>query len=1343
MEKHRREEKLIDRQTEGGTGTIEPAAYDVFLSHNSADKISVEALARRLRDESGLQPWLDTWQLIPGKPWQEALEQALSQSRTCAIFIGPDGFGAWHREEMRVALDARVSDPEFRVIPVLLPDANMPERGSLPPFLTRHTWVDFRPGLDDAHAFHSLISGIKGVAPDPPDGSDDAICPYLGLHPFRAEDADYFFGRDALTQWLVEDVRQGNFLAIIGPSGSGKSSLAQAGLLPALRDGALSGSDRWLIRILTPGAEPVTALASQLLPLLNPADPIAARRSLADGLRADPRELTRVVDQILADRATSDSGPTRLLLLVDQFEEIFTICHDEAECSSFIAALLDATRTERRGFVGVLTMRADFYGRAAAYPELAARLERRQRVISPLDEPDLRRAIEEPARLAGLHFEKGLVDTLLEDAGHEPGVLPLVQHTLWELWQRRRGRWLTVDAYWAIGGVKGALANRAEEIYQNFTDEEQELTRRVLLRLTQPGEGTEDTRRRASQTELIPYPTQTEAVERVVQKLADARLLTTTHDEEAGQEVIDVSHEALIQGWPRLQGWVNEDRAGLIIHRRLTAAAKEWQINRRDYGFLYRGAQLAQAEEWAETHEDDMNSLERRFLRASVEAWRAEEAAKRRRLEWTIFGLATGLLIVAVLAGVAVYQNNRARREAERAQLKANEAQSVMLATSAGQALDNENTDLAIALALEATRIDSPPEEAERALAKAAYAPWRTRRYFGDHSDEVWSVAYSPDGRTALSGSWDKSLILWDLESGKAMRRFEGHQDKVNSVAISPDGLTALSGSDDNSLILWDLESGKAMRRFEGHQDKVTSVAISPDGRTALSGSRDRSLINWDLETGKQTHRFEGHTNKVTSMAFTPDGTAILSGSSDGTVRMWNIETGESSILGVNVGHTQNVESVAVSPDGYTALSGSWDNQVILWDLRTRTPIHHFVGHRGPVTSLAFSPNGDSFLSGSRDNTVRLWDIKSPAQVYRLPGGIHPVDSVAISPDGSTAVLGSWDTGAMVADVTNGMSIRRFEGHNTKRVEEGRSTDGRTVQSGSIVAISPDGGTALSASRDYSLVLWNLETGEAIQRFVGHSDEVLSVAISPNYRYALSGSKDRSMILWDIVTGKELHRFEGHTGWVWSVAFSPDGRYAVSGSEDKSMILWDLGTRTEVHRFKGHTDAVYKVAISPNGDTALTGSADRSLILWDLETGKARRRFEGPSLPVRAVAFSPDGGTILSGAGDNSVRLWDVKTGVETLRLDGHTSAVWSVAYVPDAHRIVSGSRDGSLILWRYPPPPLEELIAWTHAGRYVPNLSCQEPELHGAISCDSTEWSPNDPPYIVHLLRTYFAVPD
>jgi energy-coupling factor transporter ATP-binding protein EcfA2 len=609
--------------------------YDVFLSHNSADKPAVEELARRLVKKS-IQPWLDTWNLIPGEPWQEAIEKALERCAACAVFVGPSGTGPWQNEEMRAAIDRRVRESEgrFRVIPVLLPGAERGERGRLPTFLVATTWVEFRRSLDEEDAFHRLVCGIRGVEPGP--GPGQAIyageCPYRGLQFFDVEHAPFFFGREALTGWLLNALRGDNrFLAIIGPSGSGKSSLARAGLAAALKRSEIEGSAGWPGLICRPGPDPLESLAVGLSQ--DTSEALALMTKLADNERAL---------HITARLALRDASPEqRLVVLVDQFEEVFTLCHDEGLRRALIDNLLHASGVAGGQTVVLLTMRADFYGKCAAYPTLAAALADHQLLVGPMVEDELRRAIERPAQLAGCEFERGLVDALLRDVLDQPGGLPLLQHALLELWGQREGRRLTHAAYRAVGGVEGALERRAEMVYEQLSGPDQEICRRVFLRLTQPGEGTEDTKRRASLQELLPVEGRQATIQAVVQRLAsaEARLLTTEGGASPGEECfVEVAHEALIRAWSRLREWIERDREALRVHRRLTEAAGEWERNSRDESFLYRGIRLAEAEEWMETHAGDMSPLECEFLTASMKLRETIRRTSLRNKVWSIAG---------------------------------------------------------------------------------------------------------------------------------------------------------------------------------------------------------------------------------------------------------------------------------------------------------------------------------------------------------------------------------------------------------------------------------------------------------------------------------------------------------------------------------------------------------------------------------------------------------------------------------------------------------------------------------------------------------------------------------
>ena len=548
--------------------------YQAFLSHNSADKPAVEALARRL-EQDGITTFLDKWHLIPGDPWQTALEQALNDSESCVVFIGPSGLGPWQNEEMRAAISQRVSDPAhaFRVVPVVLPGAQREQRSKLPAFLSAGTWVEFsRDSLDDEDALHRLKCGIRRIPPGPAPGEAiyEGQCPYRGLRVFDVDDARFFFGRDAEVDWLLERLMVGfgnvtnesRFLGVVGASGSGKSSLVRAGLIPALQTGrsrsgkGIPGSTAWQVVILRPGSEPLKALADALWG--NPAARSAVSDPLAfsDQLLTDQRRLHATIGTTLHGSPEDH----RFVIVVDQFEEIFTqfearfaeIGDDdgkrqrlEAERQAFIANLLYAAAVRGGRALVIITMRADFYGKCSRYTNLCHALSDRQDLIPPFQEDGLRAAIEQPAHLCGLEPEAGLVEMLLQDMRKQPaGALPLLQQTLFLLWQQRGGRRLTVRAYRDMGRIEGALEAHANHIFERElrNDEQREICRRVMLTLTTPGEGTEDTRRRVTRSQLG----ESEAVEGVLQQLANGRLITLG---EGDLPQVEIAHEALIRGW--------------------------------------------------------------------------------------------------------------------------------------------------------------------------------------------------------------------------------------------------------------------------------------------------------------------------------------------------------------------------------------------------------------------------------------------------------------------------------------------------------------------------------------------------------------------------------------------------------------------------------------------------------------------------------------------------------------------------------------------------------------------------------------------------------------------------
>ncbi len=1180
--------------------------------------------------------------------------------------------------------------------------------------------------------------------------------PYKGLQAFQETDNGHFFGRETLTAQLLQRMGESGtfsrFLAVVGPSGSGKSSVVKAGLIPALRQGRLNGSENWYIADIRPGSKPFEELEILLLRIaINPPE------SLLHQLSENERGLLRAVR-----RALPPDG--QLMLIIDQFEELFTLVNDVEERNQFLDSLYTAVTDPQSPLHLIITLRADYYDQPLLHPRFSQLLSARTQVVIPLTPAEIERAIINPARQVGITLEPGLAAAIIADVSGRPSILPLLQYALTEMFEQHDGRIITLQDYHKIGGVLGALARRADEVYSGLDPSGKEAARQVFMRLVSLDGEAENTRRRVMREELMGISEGKTAIQNVLEVLGQARLISFDYHPETRRPTVEIAHEAILNEWSQLRTWLDVGLTDIRMQRILSNATLDWNQSGQDPSFLLRGSRLDQFAAWADESKISLVPDEREFLNASIEHRRHQQDAELKRqanevrLEKrsrTVLRVLAAVFLVATLisvalAGIAFNQSSAASANAATATVaqgqaiiqyataerRADESRSLALAIGAEQAISLGQPDEAITLALAANDLENPPPEAQRALVDSADFSWIRKRFSG-HSGNVWSVAYSPDGRTALSGGadlkvihWDvktgeilhtfeghtadvyavafspdsklalsgaadKTLILWDLTSGTLIRRFTGHTLDIVTVRFSPDGKTALSASADDTLILWDISSGEAIRRFEGHTGDVWGVAFTPDGRQAVSGGVDKLVIVWDVETGKIIRTLEGHSDVISSVAITPDGKKVLSGSWDSTLILWEIETG--SLIRTLTGHTSLVWSVALSSDGRTAISGADDTMVILWDIETGTILRRMEGHQQGVFNIAFSPDGLSALSVSDETTPILWDTTSGNIIYRFTGHTFDVRLVTFSPDGLYALSGSDDMSLVLWDASNGSKIQTFEGH-TGHVHSG--------------AFSPDGKTILSGASDKLVILWDMLTGKQIRVFEGHTGAVEAVSISPDGNLALSASDDQTMILWDISTGKKVRVFEGHTAPITSVTFSIDGKTALSGSGDKTILLWDVVTGNILRRFQGHTADVTSVAFSPDGMFILSGSRDTTMLLWDVATGNIRRRFQGHTADVTSVAFSPDGMFILSGSRDTTMLLWDVATGNILRRFQGHSSQVFSIAFNPDGQTALSGSDDSTMILWRIQTYN-GGVQTWLRQNRFINPLTCEQRSLY------------------------------
>jgi WD40 repeat protein len=1136
------------------------------------------------------------------------------------------------------------------------------------------------------------------------------------------------------------------FVAVVGPSGGGKSSVVRAGLVPALRADAIPGSDRWFVVDMLPGSEPFRELERALLRVA-----VDSAGGLMDELERDERGLLRAVNRILPPGS-------EVLLVVDQFEEVFTHVANEDVRARFLEALVAASTDPDHSVRVMVTLRADFYDRPLRYRGIGELLRAGTEVVLPLAAEELERATTGPAERVGVTIEREVVGAMVAEVAEQTGALPLLQYTLTELFERRKNGTLTLDAYRSVGGISGALVRRAEQIYASLGDTAKEATRQLFLRLVTLGDGSGDTRRRVLTTELLSLEEREDVMTVVIDAFGKHRLLTFDHDPQSRYPTVEVAHEALLTAWGRLRGWIDAAREDLRAHRRLAAAVADWTAAGQDPSFLVRGNRLEQFETWTATSKFALAETERAYLDASV-AGRAAEAAEERaqkereaalqRRSGNRLRALVGVLAVASIIAVALSLFARQQADVAEREERVAVARELSAAAVANLEVDPERSILLALEAVDRTRsVDGTVlPEAQEALHRAVLAS----RIVLSVPGLGGAVDWSPTGVFVTEGPEETGMIdIRDAATGDSVLEFEGHDIDVNDVAFGPDGsmlattgddgtlkmwdpstgdlLSSLSGDgavwgpsfsadgsmvaaawpDDGSVRILDPSTGRVIRTFGGLEGPI-DTALSPNGRRLVVASGPDEAFVFDVASGEQVFELRGHVYPINSVSWSPDGSRIATASSDGSVRIWDGATGRPVFE--LVGHTGVVLQADWSPDGARLVTSGSDATAKVWEIGDgggREVISLSAQEtRAGGTWAVFSPDGSHVMAGDEAiSAVKIWDVSPSggAEWANFPtDSLSPVD-VAFLPDGR--VIAPTNRGSVsVWDVETGREIRVIG------PGEGPPSPDPNDLPQPVVAIdaSPDG-TRIATVRNFAntVSVWDPRTGKAVFE-VQHQAELSSIDWSADSGHLVIASWDGSATIVDR-TGREVRVLRGEGGFLLVGAeFSPDGRLlATSAFHERTarsrLTIWDWERGKVVKTIR--PAGAGSVAFDPTGVRIATASNSGRVEVWDVNSGRRLVRLAGHSGRVNKVGFSPDGSRIATAGEDGTVRLFEADTGNEMLILRGHGYLVSGLSFSPDGTRLASASPDGIVRIWALDLDDLIE-IANREKTRSLTNEEC------------------------------------
>ncbi|MDE2777944.1 MAG: protein kinase [Chloroflexota bacterium] len=1161
--------------------------------------------------------------------------------------------------------------------------------------------------------------------------------PYKGLRAFQQADAADFFGRTAMInrvlERLQEPVVQSNFLAVIGPSGSGKSSLVKAGVLPALRAGRIPGSENWFYAEMVPGEVPLEELAAALLSVSTSPLP-----GIVDTLRDHVDGLAQGVYEALPAR------DSKLLLMIDQFEELFTQVEQENDRQQFLSLILNAVNVEDSPIMIIATLRADFYDRPLLYQGFGELIRARTELVLPLNDEELAETISGPAFRVGAIVEEGLVETIIEDVREQPGALPLLQYALTELFERREGALLTIAAYKDIGGTLGALAKRAEEVYRRFKESGQNMARQMFLRLVTLGEGQEDTRRRILQTELLTLGDR-EVVEDVIDRFGRYRLLTFDRDDATRSPTVEVAHEALIRRWERLREWLTESRTDIRLERELLHAANEWAMAKKDKSYLMQGNRLLTFEEWAESTNLRLNELELEFLSASLAARDEREREERLRQERerelerqkarnmriaaAIFGVAAVLAVILSL--FAFDQRNQAEEQRSIADEQREIAVEAMTVAETEREIADEQREIAVeAMTVAETERDRADEQRSIADEQREIAV-EALHVAEENERKNLSLALAANARAALSEN-DPGLALpvafearfvFEPPEAEVLRilgattfspgprfRFTDSPQSILGVAFNSDGSVGAYAGSEGVVYLVNAKTGESIGAITTGSP-VNAIAFSPDGALVAAAMSDMTVGVWRWAAGAQVHRLSGHEAIVTDVEFSADGATLASASADSTVRLWDADNGEP--LHILRKHVDYVFKLSFSSDGERLASSSAaigisesertaeHNTIQVWDVASGENVLTIPPDGvGFVRDVEFSPDGVTIAattwSGALGGTARIYDAATGEELQRLYAHRDTIANLEFSPDGALLATASRDQSVKIWDIGKGVLVTSYVDLGDRIQDIEFSPDGETMLIGLGEAGNfPDGS---DSPADSSAYLWDLRNRTQAQVYAGHGNWVWAADISADGSLVATGSGplfgpesvaalDATARIWDAETGEVILVLEGHTDTVDSVRFLPDGQQLLSAGWDGTIRRWDLSTGAEIQRYLVEDASVFMIDLLPNGAQFVSGSSDGLIRLWDIESGDVIREYSGHGDPVNGVQVSADGKLLVSASGgwgrnDLTVRLWDIESGELLQTFEGHVHIVNYARLAPNNEFIISTSWDKTVRMW-------------------------------------------------------------